>query len=66
MTSKCLLNETADPIELPGPESGIRSEGQGLQPKLTCGFIPLHVNMHRLHTIEAVEEEAIRTENTPN
>lgn len=61
-----LLNETADPIELPGPEPGIRSEGEGLQPELTCGFITLHVNMHRLHAIEAVEEEAIRTENTPN
>jgi hypothetical protein len=53
-----LLNETADPIELPGPESGIRSKRQGLQLELTCGFIPLHVNMHRLHTIEAVKRRS--------
>jgi hypothetical protein len=53
-----LLNETADPIELPGPESGIRSKRQGLQLELTCGFIPLHVNMHRLHTIEAAKRRS--------
>jgi hypothetical protein len=58
------LNEAPNSIEFSRREAPVRGEGQRSEPEFAGRVVALHVNMHRLHTIEAVEEEPVRTGNT--
>jgi hypothetical protein len=56
-----ILYRTPDSVELSRRESVVCGEGERPEPELAGCVVTLHVDMHGLHAIEAVEEETIGT-----
>jgi hypothetical protein len=54
-------NDGADLVQLPGRKSAIRGECQRIEPGLAADAVALHMNVHRLAVLEALEEEPMRS-----